>query len=96
MSLSIIEWCARHKVSRAHFYELDARGEAPKSFYTGRARRISEESDAAWVAARERSATRDRVVAQKRAAQRKPHDYVAARALALKRKNKIRKGRKAS
>lgn len=52
-SLTISEWCARHKVSRPHFYNLIKAGKAPRIMKVGRAVRISEEADCEWRRARE-------------------------------------------
>lgn len=51
---TIAEWCEMRKVSRSAFYQFRARGEAPQTVKIGlRAVRITEEADAAWLAARE-------------------------------------------
>ncbi len=52
-SLSIDAWCQAHGFSRAYFYLLEKRGEAPKSFKVGRCRRITEAANLEWVHARE-------------------------------------------
>ena len=52
-SLTVAEWCAMHRLSRAFFYKLAAQGEAPKIFKVGRATRISEAANNEWLAARE-------------------------------------------
>lgn len=52
-SYSINEWCALHNLSRSFFYLLDEKGEAPRTFNVGRVRRISEQANAEWIAARE-------------------------------------------
>jgi excisionase family DNA binding protein len=52
-SFSIDQWCELHSVSRNYFYQLERSGDAPKTFPLGRHRRISEESNAAWIASRE-------------------------------------------
>jgi hypothetical protein len=52
-SYSVSEWCDRHGFSRGFYYLLLKRGKAPVTFSAGRLKRISEEADADWVAARE-------------------------------------------
>lgn len=52
-SFSIAEWCARHNVCRATYYNLRKRGEGPDILHIGRSVRISAEADARWVAQRE-------------------------------------------
>ena len=52
-SYTLDEWCHRRRISRAMFYVLDAQGLAPKSYYVGRKRCISDAADAAWLQARE-------------------------------------------
>jgi predicted DNA-binding transcriptional regulator AlpA len=52
-SYSLDAWCEMHGFSRAYFYLLDRRGHAPRSFKVGRCRRISEEANNEWIAARE-------------------------------------------
>jgi predicted DNA-binding transcriptional regulator AlpA len=52
-SFSIDEWCALHGFSRPYFYRLEAKGIAPRGFYIGKMRRISEQANAEWIAARE-------------------------------------------
>jgi excisionase family DNA binding protein len=52
-SFSIDQFCELHSISRNYFYQLENKGEAPKTFPLGRHRRISEESNAAWIASRE-------------------------------------------
>lgn len=49
-------FCARHKLSRAMFYVLVDRGEAPRTYVVGKLRRISPEAEAAWVREREAAA----------------------------------------
>ena len=56
-SYSIDRWCEMHKLLRAFFYKPDKLGHAPKTFPVGRARRISEAADAAWIKAREEAAS---------------------------------------
>jgi predicted DNA-binding transcriptional regulator AlpA len=52
-SFSIDDWCELHGFSRAFFYKLDAKGEAPKTFKVGRLTRISWDANREWVAAAE-------------------------------------------
>ncbi len=52
-SFSIPEWCDLHDFSRAYFYVLKARGEAPRTFSVGRGQRISPAANTEWMAARE-------------------------------------------
>ena len=62
-SLTILEWCARRKISRAMFYKLDDQGRAPRSHYVGAKRLISPNADADWV--REREAEAEAEVAKR-------------------------------
>jgi len=73
VSYTIPEWCRRHRWSRAKFYEADARGEAPRSFYFGRSRRISEQADEEWTRGRELAGERDRAAARVLYAKRHAH-----------------------
>ncbi|ACA21157.1 Prophage CP4-57 regulatory [Methylobacterium sp. 4-46] len=52
-SLTIPDWCERHKVSRAHFYNLLKAGKAPRIMKIGAAVRITEDADREWCRARE-------------------------------------------
>jgi Zn-dependent peptidase ImmA (M78 family) len=52
-SFSINEWCKHRRISRAMFYLLDQQGLAPKTYYVGARRFISDEADVAWLTARE-------------------------------------------
>ena len=61
-SYSLDAWCEMHGFSRAYFYMLDKRGQAPRSFKVGRCRRISDEANAEWITARE-AASGQRVAA---------------------------------
>ena len=61
-SFSIDEWCKAHSFSRAYFYLLTKRGEGPRTFKVGRCRRISEDANNEWVAARE-AASREQAAA---------------------------------
>jgi hypothetical protein len=57
-SFSIAEWCARHHICRATYYNLKKRDEAPDVMHIGRSVRISAEADARWVAQREHAGGR--------------------------------------
>jgi hypothetical protein len=50
---TIKQWCEKRGYCRATFYNLDAQGNAPESYYSGKARRITEEADAKWLAERQ-------------------------------------------
>jgi predicted DNA-binding transcriptional regulator AlpA len=52
-SFSIDQWCEMHDLSRAFFYKLAKKGQAPKSFKVGTSTRISEAANNEWLAARE-------------------------------------------
>jgi hypothetical protein len=52
-SYTINEWCALRKVSRTEFYEMQKRGDGPRTYRVGRFQRISGEADRDWLAARE-------------------------------------------
>lgn len=52
-SFSISEWCDMHGLSRAFYYILQARGEAPRTFPVGSRVRISEDANREWILARE-------------------------------------------
>jgi predicted DNA-binding transcriptional regulator AlpA len=52
-SYSIDDWCKLHGLSRAFFYKLASQGEAPETFKVGRCTRITEQANAAWIAARQ-------------------------------------------
>ena len=68
MSSTIPEFSKRHKFSRQHFYNMEARGEAPRTIAAGRSRRISDEAEAEWV--REREAANKQRRARKATAKR--------------------------
>jgi Zn-dependent peptidase ImmA (M78 family) len=55
-SYSIAEWCRHRRISRAVFYLLDQQRLAPRTYYVGARRFISDEADSAWLAAREAEA----------------------------------------
>lgn len=52
-SFTINEWCSLRKVSRTEFYEMQKRGDGPRTYRVGRFQRISGEADAEWLAAAE-------------------------------------------
>lgn len=56
VSLTIDEFCAAQKISRAYFYLLLKRGTAPRAYKLGKTTRISEEAVREWIAAREAEA----------------------------------------
>lgn len=53
---SISEFCAAHRISKAHFYNLMKRGEGPVVMSAGKRRLISAEAAAAWRQRLERAA----------------------------------------
>jgi hypothetical protein len=55
-SFTVKEFCAAEKISRAFFYKLQKRGEAPQTYLVGSNRRISRESHLTWRSARENEA----------------------------------------
>lgn len=57
---SIQEWCELYGFSRSHFYNLDKRGLAPRSFHSGQRHLISAEADAEWRREREAEARASR------------------------------------
>ncbi|MGB3490752.1 MAG: helix-turn-helix domain-containing protein [Xanthobacteraceae bacterium] len=52
-SLTISEFCAAQKISRAYFYLMMKAGKAPRSYKLGKTTRISEDAVREWIAARE-------------------------------------------
>ena len=48
LAFSIAEFCRRHGISRAHFYNLSKNGEAPAVMRVGRRALISVEAAAEW------------------------------------------------
>lgn len=52
-SFSIREWCEYRRISPAMFYKLDQMGLAPRSYYVGKKRCISDQADANWLRDRE-------------------------------------------
>jgi len=48
LAFSIAEFCRRHGISRAHFYNLWKTGEAPRVMRVGRRTLISTEAAAQW------------------------------------------------
>jgi hypothetical protein len=57
---TIPEWCAKHRVCRASFYNLEKRGKAPVTIKIGNRRRITPDSDREWVAEQEAAASTER------------------------------------
>ena len=55
-SLTIREWCGLRKYSRAEFYRMKARGDAPLIIGEGKRSRITPDSDAKWLKEQERAA----------------------------------------
>jgi hypothetical protein len=55
-SRTINQWCADRRVSRSTLYLMWREGRGPKFYRAGRAIRISEEADAAWLAESEAAA----------------------------------------
>lgn len=52
-SLTVKEFCAKHRIAPCTFYKLKSQGRAPKLMFLGRAIRITPEAEMAWRAARE-------------------------------------------
>jgi hypothetical protein len=55
-SFRINEWLALRRYSRAEWYRMKARDEAPTVIGEGRMQRITPEADAKWLRAQERKA----------------------------------------
>src|SRR5262245_51001776 len=55
-SLTVAEWCALRKVSRAMLYKLWALGQGPRRHYAGSKVLISAKADAEWLTEREAAA----------------------------------------
>jgi hypothetical protein len=55
-SFRINEWLALRKYSRAEWYRLKARGDAPDVIGEGRMQRITPDADARWLRNQERKA----------------------------------------
>jgi len=55
-SYTINQWCALRKYSRAEFYRMRNRGDAPLIIGQGRMSRITPDADAEWLKAQERKA----------------------------------------
>jgi hypothetical protein len=55
---SIVEFCRAHRVSRAFFYVLLKRGDAPKVMTVGRRRLVSDEAAKDWRQRMEGTASR--------------------------------------
>jgi hypothetical protein len=58
---TVAEFCARHRISKVHFYGLLKLGVGPKTMKLGKSRRITLAADADW--AREREAQTKTMVA---------------------------------
>jgi hypothetical protein len=56
MSLTIDEWCEKHRLSRSGFYKLKKVGKAPRLMEVLNRVRISEDADRELCAAREAEA----------------------------------------
>ncbi len=56
-SFRINEWLALRKYSRAEWYRLKARGEAPDVIGEGRMTRITPDADAKWLRQQQRKAS---------------------------------------
>ena len=90
-SWTIVEFCRRHAISRAHFYRLVERGTGPRILVVGGRRRISREAEADWVVAHEkqvldrrpRRVDRDQVARaeRRRSAMRRPRPNILDRDL---------------
>jgi predicted DNA-binding transcriptional regulator AlpA len=50
---TVADFCKSEKISRAHYYNLKARGEGPREMRLGKCVRISPEARAAWRRERE-------------------------------------------
>ncbi|WP_439925527.1 helix-turn-helix transcriptional regulator [Nitrobacter sp. JJSN] len=55
-SFTLREWCELRRCSRSYFYRLLKDGKAPRTFLVGCQRRVTEQADAEWLAAREAEA----------------------------------------
>lgn len=62
-SLTISQWCERHKLSRASFYNLMKAGKAPRIMKVGSAVRITDDADRDWCRAREADAVQEQEAA---------------------------------
>jgi predicted DNA-binding transcriptional regulator AlpA len=47
---TIPEWCEKRRICRATFYNLQKRGDGPRTIKIGYQKRITAEDDAEWVA----------------------------------------------
>jgi predicted DNA-binding transcriptional regulator AlpA len=63
---SIAGFCARQSISRAHFYNLQKQGKAPRVAHVGSRRIITPEAERDWGREREAEATRARRANQRR------------------------------
>jgi hypothetical protein len=55
-SMTVMEWCAHRRISRAMAYVLWQRGRGPRTHHVGAKRLISAEADADWLREREAEA----------------------------------------
>jgi predicted DNA-binding transcriptional regulator AlpA len=55
--LSVAQFCARHCISRAQFYQLLKAGLAPKTFFVGRRRFITVDAAREWLAGMEKQSS---------------------------------------
>jgi hypothetical protein len=55
-SYTLNEWLALRKYSRAEWYRMKVRGEAPQTIGEGRLQRITPNEDARWLREQERKA----------------------------------------
>jgi hypothetical protein len=62
-SFKLNEWLTLRKYSRAEWYRMKARGEAPDTIGEGRMQRIPPEADARWLKQQERKAKQQNRVA---------------------------------
>lgn len=60
LAYTLDEWCAACGISRATFYTLEHRSQAPRVHYIGARRYISVDADREWRAAREAEAAKPR------------------------------------
>jgi predicted DNA-binding transcriptional regulator AlpA len=68
-SFSVREFCRAHGISRAFFYKLRDRGEAPISFKIGKLRRVSLQAANRWLDQRQgKISKRIRLTPEERAA----------------------------
>lgn len=58
-AFTIAEWCARWGLCRASFYNLDRRGEAPRSIKVGTRRLITISAEREWAERREAASNKE-------------------------------------